>query len=68
MRKVKFLERELDRARERISELEDRLMAQTLGEFRAFRPVAMPVPDEEEEYAYLGDSTGLLRERVRRGE
>jgi hypothetical protein len=51
---------------ERIAELEDRLQSQTLAEFRAYRPVAMPTPSDEPEYDYLSDPTGMVVERISR--
>lgn len=55
---------EIARKDERIAELEDRLMAQSLAELRAFRPVAMHTPPAEPAGYWVGDETGLSREFV----
>jgi hypothetical protein len=52
----------------RIAELEDRLMANSLSELRAFRPVAMTMPTDLPEYDVFTDTTGLVTERVPRAE
>ena len=55
---------ELERARERIAELEDRLQASSLSEFRAHRPVAMPVVDSEGREEYGADPFGVAVDKL----
>lgn len=54
------VEAERDRAHERVAELEDRLDARSLSEFRAWHDVAMPVLEEEPRGNYISDPTGLF--------
>jgi hypothetical protein len=61
---IAMLREELAKKDERIEVLEDRLMAGSLAELRAFRPTAMPVEEPEAEGYYAYDHTGLQREWV----
>jgi hypothetical protein len=64
--RLAFYDDLLGRREERVSELEDRLQAANLSEFRAHRPVAMHTPDAEVDYDYFTDPTGLVVERIAR--